>query len=190
MTSFSTPTRARKAFTLAEVMIGATISAFVLTAMMTSFLMLGRSGTNLANYSMMETQARRALEDFSQDLRMASNVAWNSSTSITLTVPNNYTSTSNLVTYAWDSSSSGATAKSFYRMPGNAAASNAKTVLANRVVSFEYLRYNRLDAAAANEAETKRIVLTMQMRSTGVTLADTTNNVISASFILRNKPIT
>ena len=103
MTTITTRFKSRRGgFTLVEVMIGAVIGTIVLAGVLSSFLMLGRSGANVANYSMMETQSRRALEELSQDLRMANGVIWNSDQSITLTVPDNYTATSNQVTYAYD----------------------------------------------------------------------------------------
>ena len=53
MTSTTTTRRRRPgAFTLAEVMIGATIGSFVLVGVLSAFLMLGRSGTNIVAYTL------------------------------------------------------------------------------------------------------------------------------------------
>lgn len=181
--------RAHGAFTLVEVVIASTIAGIVMAAVMTSFLMLGRSGVNIAAYSRMESQARRSLEEFAQDLRMASAVTWNSSTSITLTVPNNYAATGNQVTYAYDSATMGPTAQCFYRRPGGAASTQAKTVLIENVVTFAFSRFDRLDNIAAQDTSTKRIQVTMTARTQTRTVADATNNILSASYILRNKPV-
>jgi Tfp pilus assembly protein PilW len=172
-----------------EVLVATALAAVVAAGVMNSFLMLGRSGVNIAAYSRMEMQARRSLEELSQDLRMASGLTWNSATSITLTVPNNYTSTANKVTYAYDHTSVGATAKSFYRMPGTAGAANPKTVLIDNITTFAYARFDRMDNAAAQDASTKRIQLTMTARTANRTAVDATNNILSASYILRNKPV-
>lgn len=179
---------ARRAFTLAEVMIATAISTFVLAGVLSSFLLLGRSGANLAGYSESETQIRRALEEFSQDVRMASNIVWNGSTSVTLTVPNNYPGHANLVTYAYDSAASGPTARSFYRRPGNLLSTAGATVFVRDVSSFTFTRYNRLDAAAASDAETKRVQITLNVRKTGRTLVAANTTLVSASYTLRNKP--
>lgn len=121
MTSTTTTRRRRPgAFTLAEVMIGATIGSFALVGVLSAFLMLGRSGTNIVAYTSMDTQTRRALEEFAQDIRMASDLTWNSPGSITLTVPDNYPATSHRVTYAWDNVAGSATYHCFYRKPGTA----------------------------------------------------------------------
>jgi prepilin-type N-terminal cleavage/methylation domain-containing protein len=178
-TQFKPPLRG---FTLVEVMVGATLGTIVLAGVLSTFLMLGRSGANVANYSMMETQSRRALEELSQDIRMAKNITWNSAQSITLLVPDNYTTTSNQVTYAYDS-----TTKDFFRMPGTASATNPKTILVPSVASCTFARFNRLNASASTNASTKRIQLTLVVSRKSETVAAASNTILSASYILRNK---
>ena len=181
---------ALQGFTLVEMMVGATIGSFVLAAILSTFLMLGRNGYNAANYSMMEAEARRALETFSEEARMASDLTWNSSTSVTLTV---YASSGTYqVTYAYDSSSSGATAQSFYRQLGAPAGAGAKTILVRNVTEFAYRRYkvvNGVDYAATNDIETKQIQITLRSVRTGITTVATTNAVLSARVVLRNKAV-
>ncbi|MDB6170155.1 MAG: hypothetical protein JWM88_3019 [Verrucomicrobia bacterium] len=175
----------RRGFTLVEVMIAASISTLVLAGVMSSFLMLGRSGANVANYSVMEAQSRRALEEFSQDVRMASAVTWNTGTSITLTVPNNYAPTSGVVTYYYDS-----TSQSFMRTPRDpTAASGTTTTLIRQVVSFAYSRYDRINNVSTADMTTKRIQLNMTASTAAITrtVPGASNIILSASFILRNK---
>ena len=182
----------RGAFTLAEMMIGSTIGSFVLVGVLSTFLMLGRSGASIANYTTMESQTRKALEDFAQDVRMASGITWNSSTSITLTVPDNYTSSSNQVTYAWDNTtSSSATYHYFYRMPGTPATLPLPTrtkYIAN-VTSLTFHRYDRLNnySEITTDASTKRVLIEMTVSTANTTVVTATDATISASFVLRNK---
>ena len=75
-----------RGLTLVEVMIAAALSGAILTAVLTTFLFLGRSGENIVNYAEMESQARRGLELFAEDTRQASDIAWNSATEVRLTV--------------------------------------------------------------------------------------------------------
>jgi prepilin-type N-terminal cleavage/methylation domain-containing protein len=180
--------RATRGFTLVEIMIGSVLGSMVLAAVLTTFLMLGRSGANAAAYSVMEAQSRRALEELSQDLRMASDVSWNSTTSITLLVPDNYISAdltqTNRVTYAYDSAT-----KYFYRRPGSTTSTSPRTDLIKNVSSFTYSRFDRVDNPAMSNVTTKRIQLSMIVRTANVTVVGATNNILSASFILRNKPV-
>lgn len=185
--STTTPRRAALGFTLVEVIIGSTIGAFILAGVLSAFLMLGRSGVNLVSYTTMESQTRRALENFAQDVRMASNLVWNSNYSITLTVPDNYTANSNQVTYAWDTTAGSSTYHYFYRKPGNGAATTAKSTYVANVTSFTYYRYDRLNAATTSDAATKRIQINMTVTTTGNTVVAASDTTMSASFILRNK---
>ena len=172
-----------RGFTLVEVMIGATLGTMILAGILSTFLMLGRSGANIANYSMMESQSRRALEEFSQDLRMASAITWNSTESITITVPNNYPLTLGVVTYAYDSASG-----VFVRSPADStSAAGTRRVLIRNLVSFRYARFDRIDNPATQDTTTKRIQLSMTARTTTTTVAGASNIILSASYILRNK---
>ena len=187
----SVASRRRRGFTLVEVMIGATISVFVLSGVLASFLMMGRNGYNAANYSMMEAEARRALETFSEEARMAKNITWNSSTSITLKVVQS--SGSYDVTYAYDSATSGATAQCFYRKLGGASSTSTASILVRNVTDFAFRRYkvvNGVDYTAANDLETKQIQITLRSMRTGMTTVAATNAVLSARVVLRNKVVT
>lgn len=182
-------TRRRRGFTLPEVIIGASLGTIVLAGVLSTFLMLGRNGVSAAGYSDMDAQARKALEEFAQDVRMASDVTWHSSRALTLTVVDNYAATGNQVTYAWDNDSTSDTYRCFYRIPGDGTAPNTKTIYIRNVTDFSFYRFNRLNAATASNAATKRIQIAMTIATSGATLVTSTNNVVSASFILRNKPV-
>ncbi|HEX2861282.1 MAG TPA: prepilin-type N-terminal cleavage/methylation domain-containing protein, partial [Lacunisphaera sp.] len=63
-TSFSNFARPRgpRGFTLVEVLIAASLGTIVMAGVLAAFLMLVRSGVRVGNYSMMESQTRRAFE--------------------------------------------------------------------------------------------------------------------------------
>ncbi len=175
-------------FTLVELMVASGIGSFILTGVLSVVLMMGRSGLSAANYADMESQSRRAVDEFAQDVRMASNLTWNSATSVTLTVPDNYAADGNQVTYALDGSATGPTANSFYRQPGGSGSGRPRFTLARNVTALNFVRYTRTNAVAADEASTKRLQLTMNLRTTRQTTVDQNTLVVSASYVLRNKP--
>lgn len=180
--------RSGRGFTLVELLVAAGLSGFILTGVLTSFTMIGRSGYNAANYSIMEAEARRALETFSQEARMASNITWTSSNSVTLTVVTGVSTY--LVTYAYDSSTTGNTSKCFYRLLGDASSTSSRLILVRNVNDFTFRRYkvvNGVDFAASNDLETKQIQITLRSIRSGVTAVDTSNAVLSARVVLRNK---
>lgn len=180
-----TKPRREGAFTLVEVMIGATLSSFVLLAVLSTFLFLGRSGANVQNYNDMEAQARKALEYFAEDVRQASAITWNSSTEIDLTV------NSATVRYVFDSGTS-----TFYRRT-----SSGTTALITGITtgSFVFKAYNVTGtelplATSANltaaSSETKQLQISLEASRTNQTVVSATNTVLSARFILRNKVVT
>jgi hypothetical protein len=186
--------RPERGFSLTELLIGASISSFILVGVLSAFLMLGRSGMSVANYSTAEAEIRRGVEEFSQDVRMASNVTWNSASSITLTLvpPNAYSSLgsghANKVTYALDAATS-----SFYRKPGLPASTERPLILVRDVSEFSFLRYNRsanpVSTYATNpDAETKFIRIFMNVRHARATLVATNTTLVLAGNVLRNKP--
>ncbi|MBC7368214.1 MAG: prepilin-type N-terminal cleavage/methylation domain-containing protein [Undibacterium sp.] len=180
-----------RGFTLVELMVAAGISGFILAGVLTSFTMIGRSGYNAASYSIMEAEARRALETFSGEARMASNITWTSAMSVTLTVVSS--ASTYTVTYAYDASATGATSKCFYRLPGTASSTASRLILVRNVNDFTFRRYkvvNGVDYTATNDLETKQIQITLRSIRTGVTAVDTSNAVLSARVVLRNKSVT
>lgn len=179
--------RRRAGFSLVEVMIASTLATFVLAGVLSAFLMIGRSGFSSSNYSEMEAQARRGLEQFSGEAREASDIRWNSAQSITLTVPT--TGGSTTVTYGYDSGT-------FFRQPGPATGTASRTVLIRGVAADFAFRRFRLDASgsadaeAANDLETKLIQMTLRVTRTGATTVVANQRAYSSRLLLRNKRVT
>lgn len=166
-------------------MIGATLGAFLLTAVLSTFLFMGRSGANMQNYSDMEAQARKALEIFAEDVRQASAITWNSATELDLTV------NSTTVRYLYDSAAS-----TFYR---RAASGTTALITGISADTFEFKAYNvagtelPLTTSAeltAATSSTKQLQISLEASRTNTTVVAATNTVLSARFILRNKVVT
>jgi Tfp pilus assembly protein PilW len=188
--TISTARRSRRdaGLTLVELMIAGGIASFVMSGVLSVVLMMGRSGMAAANYADMEAQSRRAVDEFAQDVRMSSNLDWNSSTSVTLTVPDNYTTSGHKATYALDEATTGPTAGSFYRVAGTSSSTSPRIVLARNVTSLTFARYTRTNTETTDDFLAKRLQLTMNLRTTAQTTVDQNTLVVSASYVLRNKP--
>lgn len=185
-----------RGYTLVEVMIASTLGAALMAGVLATFLMMGRSGYNAANYSVMESESRRALETFSEEARMADNIWWSSSSDVKFRVV--MESGTYEVKYVYDSSTSGPTAQCFYReqvtSPSGAGlpAVGTRTILVRNVTDFAFRRYkvvNGVDYAAANNLETKQIQITLRATRTGQTTVAATHAVLSARVVLRNKAV-
>jgi Tfp pilus assembly protein PilV len=176
--------RARSGFTLVEVLIGATLGTMILAGVLTTFLFLGRSGMNVQNYNDMESQARKSLELFAEDVRQASAISWSSSTTVTLTV------NTAPVIYTYESSSS-----TFFRRDATGTRSlvtgvTSFTFKAYTITGAEITDFSTATARNSASKNTKQLQLTLEAARSGTTLATATNTVLSARFILRNKVIT
>ena len=201
--------RSRDAFTLVEVLVGATVSSFLMTGMLAAFLFMGRTGANVANYTVLETAARKALEQFSSEVHQAYAVGSGySSTSVTLSIPDNTSSripanpTANgayTVTYTYD-----ATNKMLTRaINGGAATPYITNVgLVSGVPFFSYYKYVNAGTmpisgqgyhdyietnTAASLAEIRQIEVSFLLSKKDQTVNEASNKVLSARFILRNK---
>lgn len=171
-----------RGFTLVEVLIGATLGSFVLLGILTTFLFLGRSGANLRNYSDMESQARKALEFFAEDTRQASAVTWASADSVTLLVHGAY------ITYTFASGSFSRTA------------SGTTRTLLSGITTFNFLAYTISGAALTDfttsaartnaNGKTKQIQISLSAARSTTTVTTASNIVLSARYVLRNKPVT
>lgn len=175
----------RRGFTLVEIMISTALTMLIGAATLSTVLMFGRQGATVTNYIDMEGQARRGLELFGQDARMASAIVWNSAQSLTLTIP----TSSGTATYifAYDAAN-----KQFTRQ----LVGGATEVLIKSVDSLSFSGYkitgdpvdlSNLVLAANN---TKQIQLTLKASRSTTTVVTATHTVLSARFILRNKKVT
>lgn len=116
--------RHRAAFTLVEVLVGATLSAAVMAAVLSSYIYMGRGLGRLANQQTLEMEGRRTLALFARDVRMASTLTDTgnlSATRVALTVP---TATgTNTITYYYNNTPTAATVSingTNISMPANA----------------------------------------------------------------------
>lgn len=176
------PCRPRiRGFTLVELMIGAALSTFILAGVLSTFLFLGRSGASVQGYNDMEARSRGCMELFAEDVRQATDIAWNSSTSVTLTV--------NGAAVTYD-----CTGASFARTDAA-----GRRVLFTGITAFAFKAYNITGteitdfstAAALTTAgtATKQLQISLTAKRSNTTAVDATNAVLSARFILRNKKV-
>ena len=177
-------------FTLVEVLVAATVGGLVLWGVLATNLHLTRSGMRITLYSEMDAQVRRALEQLGHDAKIASDLKWNGTSDVTLTIPT-AAGGSTQVTYAWS-----AATESFFVVPG---ASSASTQERNHLVrgiptlagggpGVTFARFDRNGLAATTDLATKRIQVNMTLRRTAGG-ASLTQDSVAASFTLRNKAV-
>lgn len=99
-------------------MVGATLSAAVMAAVLSSYIYLGRGLGRLGNQQIIDAQARRTLDYFAQDAQSATDVSITS-----VTAPDFY------VTFSVPTTSSGATRITYYYSQAGASPSIAGTTI-------------------------------------------------------------
>jgi Tfp pilus assembly protein PilW len=185
----ATFSRGRAGLTLVELLIAASLSIIILGGVMTSFILIVKSGYATSQYTDMELQSRKGLEYFARDVRMASAIDWsnwNTDASIALTIPTS--SATDTITYRYIAAS-----KTFTRFT---ASTNQTQTLFSNIASFDLIPYNITGASIPlnnlSEAtqRTKQLQLTLVTNQSRTLMAKTTNTVLSARFILRNKKVT
>lgn len=191
-TTGSFPGDGRRGFTLVELMVAALLGSMVLAGVLTTNLQLMRSGARATQYAEMSTQVRRGLGQLEGDLKSAITIVWNGASDITLTLPAQDGTTSQ-VTYAWTSAT-----QSFFRVPGaNSAVTTGRIylvrgipLLADGSAGLTFARYDRDGAVATTDLATKGVQVSLNVVRSESTVARTTDTAVSAIFILRNKPTT
>lgn len=179
-------------------MIAAALSVVALAGVISVFLLIGRSSVNIEHYSDLETQARRALELFGREVRMANSIdpAVFSATQIRLGIAATPTIPAYSVTYAFDLANNtftrtdSVTGNTVALITGVQPFSGVDCLRYYRyvVASYDYANTNpNLIAMPGNPVEVKQIEITFIARRERVTVASATNKVISGRFILRNK---
>ena len=184
--------RPRRAFTLTEVMVSCALSAIILAGVLSSTLMITRSGYLLNNYIDMEKQARNAMETFAVDARIAETVEWSrASDTAPLTALTLITPDGGRATYTYDTA-----AQTLVRE-----ADGKRTTLISGIQSFSFTAYKYNDTLGLSMLvpaaktlsdlanETKMVQLSLSAIRRRSTLVDSTNTVVSARFVLRNRII-
>ena len=201
--------RRRRAFTLVEVIVSSAIGSFVLIGVLTSFLMIGRTSANIQNYTALEAEARKALELFSREARLAYAVTTASPTVVVMSITDtssNRTGLAYTVTYTFDpddgtAAHPGTLVRNGPPIDNPTGLVGNITIIAkgiNQIPGVNLLNYYRYVTGggyatgftsniATNLVELKQIEISFLLKLQSRTVVTASNKVFSARFTLRNK---
>lgn len=169
--------RSDAGLSLTEVIVATALLGLLATAVMTSFIFLLRGEKSLAHYTEMNSTSRELLELLSRDAKSAVAVTNFTTTSLTLTVPQDTAGSTADITYEYDPST-----KTILReTPG------ATTTLVRNVESFTFRYLNSNNAITSSLAELKQVQLSLRIVRS-LAYVTTSQYVISAQYTLRAKP--
>lgn len=167
--------RARRGFSLVEVLISTAVMAFFVAIATSSLVSISRSSSAMLNYQSMNEESRSMLEQFSRDLRATIDVISVSSSGLTITTMTSSGSQTN-ITYTYNSD-----AGVVYRQVTGA----AREIVLSDVAAFDLQFFTLRGANTSNPLETKRVQLETIMERHALSTQNT-NHIISAQFVLRN----
>ena len=167
----------RAGFSLVELMISMALMMLLTLALLTSFVFIARGDRSLTNYTDMNSQARRLLDQLGTDARSATDVTNFTPTSLSLSVPTNAAATTTQdVIWNFDSVSGTVT-----RLDNT----GTKT-LARDVQTFAFYYANGNNVQTTSLVEVKQVQVSLRMlRLVASTI--TSEYVISAQFTMRAK---
>lgn len=180
------PAAARRAFTLTEVLIAASLSAFLLAGVFSTFLLLGRTGLNASAYAEMNSRLRGAVERFNNDVRLATDVRWHDEHRLTLVLPPGLGPE---VAYAYEPAADPAAPGRFVRQVEGAP---AEILVRDVAPDFAFRRYRLpsdagVDAPARNDLETRQLELRLRAVRPDARAPSASQLALSARCVLRNK---
>ncbi len=165
-------------FTLTELMIVMTLTVILAGSMFAAFGFVMRGSFAIANYGDMTSEGRRGLEIFARDARTALDVRAFSATEVTFERESPAGGTYD-VTYRYNSED-----QTFERVEGDDV-----RVLMNDVRRFVFRRFNLHGQPTDKDLETVQVQLELSMVKQ-VLARETSEKVVSARFVMRNKQVT
>lgn len=147
--------KSRAGFTLVELLVGMSLSLIVMAGVLSTFNFLGRNLVRLANQQKLESESRRTLGYFAQDLRMATALGSPNASAVTLTIPTSSGTTTVLYTYHTTATTIGGVSIPAGSLSRRAPAGGTPVILLNDIVSsgFAFAYYDRNDNAVTDFPE-------------------------------------
>jgi prepilin-type N-terminal cleavage/methylation domain-containing protein len=169
--------RARRGFSLVEVIVATSLFGIVATAIFAAYLFMGRNLTRLVSSQQQQVEARRTLRTFTQDLSAAISVSTASSSQIVFTKPTATSTTT--ITYTY-SSANGTLVRT--------EASASKTLLTG-LTSFTLNYYNQVGTAVPSSPQSIKSVEIVFSSAAGTATSGTESayTTVSPRVLLRNK---
>jgi prepilin-type N-terminal cleavage/methylation domain-containing protein len=182
--------RARRGFTLVELMVSLSVSAIVLGGVLAAYIFLGRNLARLVNTQHQQVQSRRTLVMFTKDLSTASALSTATTSRITLTKP--VASGNATVAYVYTAPSPASAANgTLVRTETLPSSSPTTLTILSGLTSFTFNYYNGGGTAVTSSPQSvKTVEFTFASAAGNANNATLTAfNSVSPRVVLRNKPV-
>lgn len=168
-------------FSLTELMIALTIGLFVMGAILSALLFMTRSSMAIHDYAEMNLESRRMLETIGRDLRSAMDIAPGFSDSEFLVFVSFESGTIEPVRYSYDPDDP---ARPLIREMAD-----EERILMTNIEELTFRYYDLQGGAATSREAVKQIQIQLNTVRDGAARRETSERVVSARYILRNKVV-
>lgn len=180
----------RQAFSLVEMLMAMTIGSIVLASILATFIGFSKRTQSLGAYTQMNNESRISLEILARDVRSAENVTVATASALSLVMPTAAPYNGHLIEYNYNS-----ILDTFSRVERDSGGNVIDTrVLLDGVDIFSFSYYDPLGvglpvATPSLLLSVKGIQIEAKLLRT-ISGLDATDFVISARFMMRNRPVT
>ncbi|MFP4069137.1 MAG: PilW family protein [Verrucomicrobiota bacterium] len=180
----------KRGFTLVELIVSMTLSGVILASITSTFMAFAIGSKSIGAYTEMSSQSRKTLELFSRDIRAADDVTSASKTRVVVTMPDNDFYAGESIEYVFDDLVG--IFSRIEREEDGTVVSNS--VLLDGVERFAFCYYDPLGSLLAYGSPSLLLsIKSVQIDSEllrDISTTDATDYIISARFMMRNRPVT
>lgn len=163
-------------------LIAASIGAFILAAVLSTFIFSVKGFRAIENYATIHADGRLAIDVMARDMRAVSDVTSFTSSSIYTVIPTAFNSSGNVISNKnvryWGSGGA------LYRYDSS---TGKTTMLATNILSLTFSLYDRIGSNTTTLSVAKGVQLDMKLRKY-VQGQTQTEDYLSARLTMRNKP--
>jgi len=179
-----------RAYTLVELIVATGLLSIVLVSMVGTFMVFASGSKGVAAYTEMSQQSRKALELFARDIRAAEDVTTATQYDLLIQIPEDTYYGGGTVQYTFDSEFG--IYSRIVRDKFDAVTSNE--ILLDGVAQFTFGFFDPLGQPLDYTQQSlllsvKSVQIDAEMVR-GVSLTEATDYIISARFMMRNRPVT
>ena len=170
----------RQAFTLVEMMMATAISAIVMTAVVSTYILSLKGFRAIENYAVIHADGRRAIDFFGRDMRAVSAISSFGASNMTVTIPTAFSTSGSVIsnkTVSYSMSKGGLV---------RADSDLGTSLLATNIYQLTFSLYDRVGSNTAVLANAKGVQVDIKLRKYVISQIQS-EDYLSARLDMRNK---
>lgn len=173
---------ARAGYTIVELMVAGSVGAFILAGVLSTYVYAVKGFRAIGNYVEIHQGGRRAVDQFSQDVRGVSGITAFSSTNLIMTIPTAFNNTGGAISNK---------TVSYYLKSGTLFRTDTSTGITNdlcpNIYQLTFTLYDRIGSNTSLRTIAKGIQVDIQLRKYVMSQIES-EDYLSARLDMRNTP--